>query len=129
MLHQDIVAVDAEIDGLLQPPLGNNNIVEGMTLPVGVAQHTHIQQHPVVQAVLSPRHGGELGLHLVHLAGGQKTAASQVDAQNGFVVTQRQIGDVQDGAVTADGEDHDALSQSSKGRYCTPERLQSFFMF
>ena len=105
MLDQNVVAVDAEVDGLLQPPLGHHDVVEGVALPAVVPQNADVEQHPAVQAVLPAGHGAQLCLQFVHLAGGQKAAPPQVDPQNGLVIVEGHVGDVQDGAVPADGQD------------------------
>ena len=42
MLYQNIIAVNAEVDGLLQAPLGHNYIVEGMTFPAILTKHPGI---------------------------------------------------------------------------------------
>ena len=105
MLDQNVIAVDAEINGLLQTAFGDDDIVEGVALPAVVAQNADIKQHPVVQQIISPCNGRELLFHLVDLTGGQKAAAPQVDAEDGLPVFQREVSLVQDGAIPADGQD------------------------
>ena len=42
VLYQNIIAVNAEVDGLLQASFGHNYIVEGVTLPAVLTQHSGI---------------------------------------------------------------------------------------
>ena len=106
MLYKDVVAVDAEIDGLLQAAFGHDHVVEGMALPVFFAQHPHIEQHPAVQQIFAPHQRRKLFLHFIHLAGGKEAAAANVDAEDGLLVLKRKVRLMQDGAVAADGQDN-----------------------
>ena len=105
MLYKDVVAVDAEVDGLLQTAFRHDHIVEGMAFPAILAQHPHIEQHPAVQKILSPHQSGEFFFHFIHLTGGEEAAASDVDAEDGFLILQRKICLMQDGSITTDGQD------------------------
>ena len=42
VLYQNIIAVNAEVDGLLQPPFGHHHIVEGMAFPAILTKHPGI---------------------------------------------------------------------------------------
>ena len=42
VLYQNIIAVNAEVDGLLQAPFGHHHIVEGVTLPAVLTKHPGI---------------------------------------------------------------------------------------
>lgn len=112
MFYQNIIAVNAEINSLLQTALGHDNIVQGVAFPVVFSQHPRIEQHPAVQRVLAPGNRRQLCFHFVHLTGGQKAAAAQVDAEDGLFVLQREVGFVQDGAIAANGQDDVCLLQA-----------------
>ena len=105
MLYKDVVAVDAEVDGLLQTAFRHDHIIEGMAFPAILAKHPHIEQHPAVQKILSPHQSGEFFFHFIHLTGGEEAAASDVNAEDGFLILQRKICLMQDGTVAADGQD------------------------
>ena len=80
-----------------------------MTVPIFIPQHTSIQQHTRIQLELTFRHSRKFCFQLIHLTGRQKTAPSQVDAQDRFTVGQRKISLVQDRTVAANGKDHICL--------------------
>ena len=106
MLHKDVIAIDAEIDRLLQAAFCDNNIIQCVAFPAIMSQYTGIQQHPIVQTELALCHGCQLRFHFTDLAGSQKTAAAKIDAEDRLCILQRQIGFVQDRSVPADGQDH-----------------------
>ena len=106
MLHKNIIAVDAEINRLLQPAFCDHDVIQCMSLPAIMAQNMHIQQHPVIQTELSSGNSGEFGLHFVDLTSCQKTAASQIDAKDRLCIPERQVCLMQNCAITADGQDH-----------------------
>ena len=106
MLHQNVIAVNAEINGLLQAAFCHDNVVQCMAFPAVMAQNMGVEQHPVVQLELAPRHGRQLAFHLADLAGSQKTAAAQVDAQDRLCMLERKIRLMQDRSVSADGQDY-----------------------
>ncbi len=105
VIDENIIAVNAEIDRLLQAALRDHHVIQGVALPAIVAKNADIQQHPVVYAELSPCNSGELGFHLADFAGSQKTTASQIDAQDRLCVPKRKICLMQNGAVAANAAD------------------------